>query len=200
MAAHYLIQWVEVRTALLAPDTQGAVLNGVLIAVAIAYAALIAVPFVPGIEIGITLMMIRGAEVAPMVYIATVAGLLAAYFIGRFVSYDWLHRVLMDLRLKRACRFLERTKDLARQQRLDMLRGWLPDWLGGVALNFRYVTLALLINLPGNAVAGGGGGICMMAGWSRLFAPWLVVLTIALAVLPVPALVWFSGIDILGSK
>ncbi len=198
--AHFLIQWIETRTAALPDGTQNAVLGGLLVVVVVAYAALMALPFVPGIEIGVSLMMIRGPEVAPVVYLATVTGLTTAYLAGRFMSYDWLYRVFMDLRLRRACAFLERSKDLDRDERLNFLRSRLPSWLGGIALNFRYVTLALLLNLPGNAIIGGGGGICLMAGLSRLFAPWIMVLTIALAVSPVPILVWVLGIEILGSK
>lgn len=175
-------------------------MGGLIVAIVVTYAALMALPFVPGIEIGVSLMMIRGPEVAPAVYLATVSGLTVAFLAGRYMSYDWLHQVFMDLRLRRACAFLERSKDLDRNERLDFLRSRLPKWLGGVALNFRYVTLALLLNLPGNAIIGGGGGICLMAGLSRLFAPWIMVLTIALAVSPVPILVWVLGIEILGSK
>lgn len=198
--AHFLIQWVETQTASLPPGQQSAVLGGMLVVVVLAYAALMALPFVPGIEIGVSLMMIRGAEVVPVVYLATITGLCVAYFAGRFLSYDWLHRVFLDLRMHRACAFLESSKDLTEDERLDLLRARLPRWLRKIAINFRYVTLALLLNLPGNAVIGGGGGICLMAGLSRLFTPWLMVLTIILAVSPVPILVWVLGIEILGIK
>ncbi|MEE9387444.1 MAG: hypothetical protein V3U96_02440 [Paracoccaceae bacterium] len=200
IAVHFLIGWVELRAAVLAPRSQGLVLGGVLLIVVLVYAILIAIPFVPGIEIGVSLMMIRGAEIAPVVYLATVVGLVAAFLAGRFVSYDWLHRVLLDLRLKRACGFLETIKNLNRQQRLEMLHAALPAWLRPVAINFRYMTLAALINLPGNSFIGGGGGICMMAGLSRLFTPWGVILTIVLAVAPVPILVLWFGTGVLGPK
>jgi len=171
-----------------------------LFAVVLAYAVLIAIPFVPGVEIGLSLLMIRGADIAPVVYLATVFGLCAAFLAGRFLSYDWLHRIFMDLRLRRAGEFLERTENLSRQQRVEMLRAGLPAWLGGFAVNFRYVTLGALINLPGNSLIGGGGGICLLVGLSRLFTPWVVILTIALAVSPVPLLVILFGADFLGAK
>ncbi|MEE9428676.1 MAG: hypothetical protein V3V25_11055 [Paracoccaceae bacterium] len=198
--AHFLIQWVEGRAAELPPESSTLLLGGVLFVVILAYAALIAIPFVPGVEIGVSLMMIRGTDIAPAVYLATVSGLTAAFLAGRYLSYDWLHRVLRDLHLRRACKFIERIKRKSRQDRLAMLRDTLPTWLRGGAINFRYVTLAVLINLPGNSLIGGGGGICLMAGLSRLFTPWVVILTIALAVLPVPALVWWLGVDFLGHK
>jgi len=200
VGAHFLIRWVEDEAANLPEGSQGLLLGGVLFLVVLAYTVLIAIPFVPGIEVGISLMMIRGAEIAPVVYLATVLGLLTAFLAGRFMSYDWLHQLFLDLRLRRAGQFLERTKILNRQQRVEMLREGLPKWLGRFVVNFRYVTLALIINLPGNSLIGGGGGICLLAGLSRLFSPWVVSLTIALAVSPVPILVWIFGTGILGGK
>ena len=60
-------------------------------------------------------------------------------------------------------------------------------------LQHRYVVLAVLLNLPGNVVLGGGGGLAMMAGLSRLFHPLPFVLTVLLAVLPVP-LAFYLGV------
>ena len=57
----------------------------------------------------------------------------------------------------------------------------------------RYPLLAALINVPGNAVVGGGGGIALTAGFSRLFRPGWTALTVALAVAPVPLIVWLTG-------
>lgn len=34
----------------------------------------------------------------------------------------------------------------------------------------RYVALAVLLNIPGNVVIGGGGGIAFAAGMTRLFS------------------------------
>jgi hypothetical protein len=197
---HFLIQWVEERAASFPEGSQLMLLSSLLLVVVLVYAILIAIPFVPGIEIGVSLMMIRGAEIAPVVYLATILGLMTAFLAGRFMSYDWLYRIFSDLRLRRACRFLEGTKYLNRRQRLEVLREGMPIWLGKYAINFRYLTLGLLINLPGNSLIGGGGGICLMAGLSRLFTPWVVIVTIAVAVSPVPLLVWFYGTGILGGK
>jgi hypothetical protein len=64
-------------------------------------------------------------------------------------------------------------------------------------VRFRYVALALLINLPGSSLIGGGGGILLLAGLSGLFLPKATFLTLALAVAPVPLLVWLIGPGIL---
>jgi len=55
-----------------------------------------------------------------------------------------------------------------------------------------------LINVPGNAFIGGGGGILFLAGFSTMFRPAAMALTIALAVTPVPLVIWALGIDIVG--
>jgi hypothetical protein len=53
-------------------------------------------------------------------------------------------------------------------------------------LRHRLWALALLINLPGSALIGGGGGICMAIGVSRLVTYPQFLLTTALAVSPLP--------------
>ena len=54
------------------------------------------------------------------------------------------------------------------------------------------LVLAVLFNLPGNALIGGGGGIAMMAGMSRLYSFPAYLLLIAVAILPGPILVMLS--------
>jgi hypothetical protein len=193
------MDWATSATGEVADDISTGMKLGTIAAFLLLYALLIAVPFVPGIEIGIALLMLRGEEVAPYVYIATVAGLCLAYAAGQLVSYAWLHRLFADLRLRRACKLIERTRTMSREDRLDALRSALPGWLEPVAIRGRYVLLALLLNVPGNGVLGGGGGIAMAAGLTRMFAPGWTVATIALAVLPVPLAVWLWGGTMLAS-
>jgi hypothetical protein len=63
----------------------------------------------------------------------------------------------------------------------------------GRALRHRYVALALAVNVPGNSVIGGGGGIMLMAGLSGIFAPLPTLLAIAVAVSPVPLVILLLG-------
>lgn len=175
------------------PATQGMARLGVIAAMLTLYAVLIAVPFVPGIEIGITLMVLRGSDIAPAVYIATLLGLLLAYLAGRHLSYTVLHRLFLDLRLLSACRLLDEIEPLAQPRRLALLRARLPGRLGDLAVTWRHVSIAVLLNIPGNAVIGGGGGICLIAGLSGLFSTRAMAITLALAVAPVPLAVWLFG-------
>jgi hypothetical protein len=57
--------------------------------------------------------------------------------------------------------------------------------------------LAIVLNLPGNIVIGGGGGIALMAGASRLYSVPGFLVTIVLAVAPVPLAILVFGKEIL---
>ncbi len=196
-AAHLLLNRVMLWTEALPPAMGQSVRTGILGGVLFFYALLIAVPFVPGIEIGFSLIMIRGADVAWFVYFATVAGLILAYLAGRFIPDRWLHRVFLDLRLIRACQLLDTMRPLSPQRRLALMRQRLPGRLGDAAVRWRYLLLAALINLPGSALIGGGGGICLLAGLTGLFQLRATILTILLAVLPFPLAVWIWGPGVL---
>ena len=69
---------------------------GFLVALLLAYALLIAIPFVPGVELGLTLMMVEGAIIAPFIWAATLLGLVLAFAAGAFLPYPVLRRTLED--------------------------------------------------------------------------------------------------------
>jgi hypothetical protein len=68
--------------------------------------------------------------------------------------------------------------------------------LGNFLLSHRHFTLAVCLNLPGNSVLGGGGGIAALCGLSGQFVWWRFVLTLVIATAPIPLLVLFGQIDI----
>lgn len=189
---HLLMGWVTGLT--LFEDDRLRV--GILATFLVAYALLIAVPFVPGVEIGLSLMLMEGPWIAPLIYISTVAGLSLAHAAGEWVPHARLHRFFADLRLRQACRLLAAVEPLSRAERLNALRARAPAWLRPVATRYFYVLLAILVNMPGNTVLGGGGGILFAAGLSRLFLPPPTVATILVAVAPVPLAVWLFDIDL----
>jgi hypothetical protein len=174
------------------------VMYGVIFVIVLIYILLMATPFVPGIEIGLTLMFMRGDDVVIIVYFATVAGLMLAFFLGRYMPYRYLHRILLDLRLTKACAMLVALQPLNKQQRLEKLRERLPKFLRPLLVDYRYVLVAAVINVPGNALIGGGGGIMMVAGLSRVFTVPVMLVTVLIAVSPVPLLVLLFNIEIAG--
>lgn len=163
-----------------------------LVLVVALYAVLLALPFVPGVELGLAILAMLGAEAAPYVYAGTVAGLSLAFLCGRLVPLRVLVPAALALRMRRTAALLRRVEGLAPSERLELLlegRTRALPWL----VRHRHIALAVALNLPGNAFVGGGGGIALAAGMSRIFSPGAFLLTVALAVSPVPILVWALG-------
>jgi len=159
----------------------------------IAYAILMAIPFVPAAEIGLAVMMILGPKIVPLVYLCTLISLMLGFLVGRFILDKALVTLLKDLRLHRASRLLGELESLDARQRLSLILTRSPRRLLPFLIRYRYIALLLAINLPGNIVIGGGGGIAMMAGMSRLFSTPYYFLTIAIAVAPIPLLLVTIG-------
>ena len=67
-AAQALIMQAMETADTLPQATRGPVQISVLVLALTLYALLIAMPFVPGIEIGVTLLVLQGATIAPFVY------------------------------------------------------------------------------------------------------------------------------------
>ncbi|WP_439154917.1 hypothetical protein [Yoonia sp.] len=197
LAVKYGLDAFSARLAVMENDAAARAMTGMIITVLVGYALLLAIPFIPGVEFGIAILMIEGAAAAPFVYLATVTGMSLAYFAGRYVALNWLIRICGDLRLHRVKALLEDMRDRAPKDRLADLDDRLPRWLAPLLVRYRYGMLAVLINIPGTIVIGGGGGIMLVAGFSRLFHPGLTFLTVLLATLPVPLAVWLLGTDIL---
>ena len=189
--------WVSAQAMQLEGPAQSQAMIGLLVIALIGYAILIAIPFMPGVEVGIVLLLMQGSSIAPFVYLATLAGLVIAFSVGQFVSLDWLHSVFRDFRMIRACRMLDRIKNRSQDERLDHLNGLLPRWVSWFAVDYRYVSVAILINIPGSIAIGGGGGIMLLAGLSRLFQTTKMIAMLAIATLPIPLLVWIMGVEIL---
>jgi hypothetical protein len=166
--------------------SSGVLHAGPVAAALVAYVVLMALPFCPGIEVGLALIVLVGPAIVPLVYLATVVALMLAFLIGRFVPPHAVIEMLGLLRLSRARELLLRIEPLEAEQRLHLLlsagRPRVLRWL----LEHRYVAVAIALNTPGNLVLGDGGGIALAAGFSRLYSLRRFALTVALAVSPVP--------------
>jgi hypothetical protein len=135
----------------------------------LAYVLAMALPFVPGIELGLALMMMLGDEGVLLVYAATQAALLISFLLGRWVPAHRVGTAFRWLGMERAAALVRRA----------------PGRRGAPAGRYG-LGLALLLNLPGNAVIGGAGGIGMMAGMSRAIPLVRYLLIVAAATSPVP--------------
>jgi hypothetical protein len=172
-------------------------MTGMFILTLLFYAILIAIPFVPGVEIGLFLLITLGAPVAPYVYLATLTGLSASFLVGRYLPISSICRLLGGVGLQRACVFMQRIESLGQRERLLLVQEWLPAWIAPCLVRYRYIAVAVGLNVPGNALIGGGGGIALMAGLSRTFSPTVTILTIAAAVSPVALAVYIFGAGVL---
>ena len=108
------------------------------------YVLLLSIPFVPGAEIGLALLIGFGAVMAWPVYVATVLALSIAFAVGRLASRSRNPTSFGNVPLAMD----------AGTSPLDELRN--RPWIHGL-MRFRWLALALLINMPGNTVIGGGG-------------------------------------------
>lgn len=75
VAANFVTSWVTDALEFdLRPSNEDIVHRTIMIA-AIVYALLIAIPFVPGVEVGLALIAVLGPQISFLVYVSTVVGL-----------------------------------------------------------------------------------------------------------------------------
>jgi hypothetical protein len=160
----------------------------------IVYALALALPFVPGVEVGLMVMMLFGDAGATAVYVATIAGLALAFAAGRLIPAHVFARLLAQLGVTMP----DATLDMAMRRIMaggaEGRGGW--SRFAAVLVKYRYLAVAAAVNLPGNSALGGGGGIALLCGASRTFRWHWFVLTMMVATAPVPLLVVVGGLDV----
>ena len=165
--------------------------RGVLIGGAVLYILLLSLPFVPGVELGILLMCVFGKEGVVFVYFATVAGLALAFLFGRLIPQRWIESGLARLGYSwSGCGQANEMEKMA--DCISDGRKQIPAWLRSYLVKYRYLTIGILVNLPGNYILGGGGGISIACGTSPRISWKGFLVTIVLAVAPVPVLVYLG--------
>ncbi len=167
----------------------GPMIDLLILGAILAYILLMAFPFMPGIEIGLGLMMLFGSKGAVLVYLSTLAALSLSYLAGRLIPTHLVIRFLKWLHLERARLLVEQLQPLDQKQRLQLLHQRLPPKVALFLVRHRYLTIAVALNLPGNAVIGGGGGIGLVVGMSGLIPYTRFLALLVLVVAPVPF--WF---------
>ncbi len=165
----------------------------VMVAGIVLYTALMAIPFVPGMEISLGLLAVFGPRVAVAVFVATVAALCLSCLIGKKIPVGLLARFFGSLGLQRAKGLVQSLEPLSAEQRLRALIDHAPKRVVPMLLKHRYIAIIVALNVPGNALIGGGGGIALLAGMSGLFTMPRFFASVSLAALPVPLFVMLSG-------
>lgn len=152
------------------------------------YVLLMALPFMPGMEVGLMLMAMLGVGGIVLVYLCTVLALSLSFLIGRLLPPRYLCRALGWLRLERARNLVKDIEPLGPEERLQFLAQSAPSQVVPFLLRHRYLIIGVLFNVPGNTLIGGGGGIGLIAGMSRLFPFPKYLLLVCLSITPVPLL------------
>jgi hypothetical protein len=153
----------------------------------VVYGLVLAMPFLPGVELGLLIMAVFGPAGAVAAYVATFGGLILAYGVGRtlpeHVVMRWLGRVGVVLPQGGVAAAVDR---MAASKATELSP---PRRLIAMLMNHRYLSLAVCLNFPGNAALGGGGGVALLCGVSRQFSFRAFALTLAIAISPLPILV-----------
>ncbi|MGD8883576.1 MAG: hypothetical protein PVI82_16880 [Desulfobacterales bacterium] len=167
----------------------------VLIIAGILYALLLSLPFVPGVELGVVLMCVFGKEGIVFAYFATVAGLSLAFLIGRLLPKNWIESRLQELGFSQTCdSHVSEIDD--KLDKLSLNRIFCKSRFRSFLSKYRYLAIGVLFNTPGNYLFGGGGGISLACGISRSISWKWFLLTVVLAVSPVPLFVFFGVIQL----
>jgi hypothetical protein len=134
------------------------------------YVLWMALPFVPGIELGLALMVLLGTRGVVLVYLCTLLSLSISFTIGRLIPLNSFARFLGWLHMYKTQDLVLQLEPLNSEEKLDFLLRSAP------------------LNLPGNALIGGGGGIGLISGMSRLYPFPKYILLVSLAITPLPLL------------
>ncbi|MHC4292388.1 MAG: hypothetical protein ACYSTR_09285 [Planctomycetota bacterium] len=154
----------------------------------VVYVLWMALPFVPGIELGLALMVMLGPKGVVLVYLCTLLSLSLSFVIGRLIHLKTFSRFLGWLHLQKARNLMLQLEPLNPEEKLDFLLSTAPSKIIPYLLKHRYLMIAVALNLPGNALIGGGGGIGLIAGMSRLCPFPKYILFVSLAITPLPIL------------
>ena len=169
------------------PEHENLIITALWFSIGI-YILWMAIPFVPGIELGLALMVMLGPQGVVLVYLCTLLSLSLSFALGRLISLKALARFLEWLHLHKARELILGLEPLSPQERLDFLLQTAPSKIVPFLLEHRYLMIAFILNLPGNALIGGGGGIGLIAGMSKLYSFPRYLLLVSLAITPLPLL------------
>jgi len=155
----------------------------------VVYVLWMAIPFVPGVELGLALMVMLGPKGVFLVYLCTLLSLSLSFTIGRLMPLNVFARFFGWLHLHKAQDLVLQLETLNSEERLDFLMRTAPSKVTPFLLKHRYLMIAIALNLPGNALIGGGGGIGLISGMSRLYPFPRYILLVSLAITPLPILI-----------
>lgn len=185
--------WIAAQLDLQIWPQHGDVIELVIVSMVVAFVIAMATPFVPGIEIGLALMLLLGPGGIVMVYLCTQLSLALSFLLGTTIRPRYLSSICRWLQFEQASQLLtelDRTPPELRMWRLARRSN--SRWVS-LLERYRGPALALILNLPGNAVLGGAGGIAMVAGMSHACSFPRFLALMAISTMPVPAFLFATG-------
>lgn len=169
--------------------------NGVALFIGgVVYAIMLSIPFIPGIELGLVLMSLFGKESILFISICTVTGLNLSFLVGRSLPRQWVITWIDYLGVTSSD--IDSNNRMRNLLTYSILGHRSNNWLEAHLINYHYLVLATLFNLPANFIFGGGGGIALISGMSRIFSWKGFLMTVVIATAPVPLLVYFGLIQV----
>lgn len=169
-------------------------LHLIILASFILYVILMTLPFMPGIEVGLTLMLFLGSKGVVLVYLCTLIALSISYVIGRKFPPKLFARLLGWLYLNKARDLVLEMERMPHNQRISFLQKKAPSKIAPHLFRHRYLAIACLLNLPCNALIGGGGGIALVTGMCGIITYPRYLLLIVVAISPVPIAIIIKGV------
>lgn len=158
------------------------------------YAVLMMLPFVPGIEIGLALMMMLGEQGIVLVYLATQLAMAGSFALGRLLGTGKLCTVLRSAGLRRMADLMAQLHRVDMDERAQWLAVRVNHCATRWIIGHPALALTALVNVPGNAAIGGAGGIALLTGVSGLFTWRRYLVTMAVATAPVPVFLLAGGL------
>jgi hypothetical protein len=196
IALYLLGRWVShiliARFSLYVTARNEPLLHRTIMTATAVYIVFMAIPFMPAVEIGLSMLVIFGPKISFLVYVSTVVALTLAYLVGRVLPARFAAKAFGLVGLTKTQNFVDRLAQLSPHERMVLLTRDSPARLVPHVVRHRFIALAVLLNIPGNVVIGGGGGIALLAGMTRLFPFPAYLFTVPLAVAPVPLFVSFT--------
>lgn len=189
-AMHQLFAWTEGQDDTMQLPARLAVLA--------LYAMLIAIPFLPSFNLSMIFMLMQGPDQIWLAYGATVIGFCLPFVAGRLIPEPYLIGLFDRLGMRRMSEVIGDTQAMPTKDRLRLITDLSPPRLKPLVNKWRYIAFWAALNFPGNVVIGGAGGLLLVAGLSRLFAPLVIFGTISVSLCVIPIVITVTGLDILG--
>ena len=182
----------EVQT-ILSPESLGLDILSIAFA-AFLYIIVLALPFVPAIELGILIMALFGQLGIIVAYVATVGGLSLAFTVARLLPASICNKWMVKLGIEPDKPDADTAMESLIVGEPDNTR--LGHRMKSGLLRHRHLMLAASLNLPGNSAIGGGGGIAFVCGASGIFRWGGFLVTVLLATAPIPIVVSLGLVEV----